>query len=444
MTAPYDAGAPLYLQGGLWPIPVMGKNTPVKGATGYEGTVTVEKVAAWLTTDMHDRAVAGRGVRVDNIAIRHQGTLAIDVDEGYGDKDGVKQLAAFAEKAGLPPLPPTWSSTARGPETGSRQYVYRIPEDARLKTKPCPSVELCCWHHRFTVCWPSIHPATGDVYTWYLPGEPGVPPTWGEATDRVPVLSELPMLPSEWFRAFRGSVANADRTVATVGAPELLATFPQGAPDGLVRHLIEQWSDEGQHVGHDEAKNALINAFMLGREGHPGVVELYELLVGRFTSYLSVARPEEAEFEAQSLIAACADIAQQKPIVPVVVGRMPTPAEFMAGATVAPVEAPVEDVVDEDTWSAFIATFTTDARPGMAFNRARWLRNALLEAPRLRARTFRHHAVKAFEEAVAGHYSAQSAADFLADLAPIEVGDIKTELRACLSAALTKLEGAGR
>lgn len=425
MQAPYDFAGRVYLRNGWYPIPVRGKDLPIKGVTGYEGTVTIKKVDGWLDTDLDQRARNGRGVGFDNIALRHQGTLAIDVDHGYGDKDGVTQLAAYAARAGLPPLPATWSSTARGDDSPSRQYLYRVQADERLKTKPCPSVELCNWHHRFTVCSPSIHPVTGTTYTWYQPGIEGVPPTWGDPFRGTPSLDDIPFLSAEWHRAFIGSVANADRTAATVAAPELLASFPEGEPDGLVRYLIEQYRDESVHVGHDEAKNALINAFMLGREDHPGVHELVQVLVDRFTSYLAVARPDVAEREARSLVAACAEIAQQKPL-----------QEAPASPTVEP--------VDEDTWNAFITTFTADARPWMSDNRQKWLRDALLVRPRDRVRTFRHHALKAIDEVVLEHYSAQRAVDLLVESAPVEIEDVKTELRVCLSAALSNMEGATR
>jgi hypothetical protein len=461
MPAPFNAGAPLYLQGGLWPIPVRGKNMPVSGATGYDGTVTPEKVAGWLVSDVTLRAKNGRGVGVDNVALRHQLSLAIDVDQGYGSKGGVAELAAFAARLGLPPLPGTWSSTARGDDSPSRQYIYRIEADERLKTKPCDSVELCNWHHRFTVCWPSIHP-NGNVYTWYQPGDDGVPPGWGAPIDGAPTLADFAWLPKEWYRAFLGTGPNAgrstvDRSVATVAVPELLATFPQGEPDGLVRYHITKWSDENQHVGHDEAKNALITAFMLGREGHPGVVELYEVIVGRLADYLATARPGLADLEMygsqgdNGLIAACADIAQQRPVKPIVVGRMPTVEEFMAGAEVLPaegqVQAPVIEPADDETWEAFRASFTLTARPRMGENRRAWLEEALLTRPDPIS-TFQYHATKAIGEAMQGRYSSSVAVTLLRqvwearDLGPAEYLDVI--MRACLTAALNDLEGAAR
>jgi hypothetical protein len=310
-VAPYDAAAEVYLAGGLWPIPVLGKAQPVTGTTGYDGTVTYDKVNRWLDPDPLVRARAGRGASVNNIAIRHQHTLAVDVDHGYGDKNGVEQLAAHAARHDLPPLPATWSSTARGDDSPSRQYIYRIPGDVKFKTKPCKSVELCTWHHRYTVCAPSVHPTAGR-YTWYLPGEAGVPPTWGSSTTRVPRRDDFAELPVEWLEHLRGGVVDADRTMPVFALADLLARFPAGDPDPLIRHLIEKW--RGEHVGHDECKNALINALILGREGRVGVPALVELLVGKFAAYVRSERPEQADGEVARLVEFCAEIAQQKPL----------------------------------------------------------------------------------------------------------------------------------
>src|SRR5690606_40134832 len=102
--------------------------------------------------------------------------------------------------------------------------------------------------------------------------------------------------------------------VETMGVAELVATFADGEPDGLVRTVMAKWANPKQHVGHDEAKDALVHAFMLGREGHRGVRELLDLIWRRYTAYLAEARPRQAAFEARSLVAAMATIAQQKPI----------------------------------------------------------------------------------------------------------------------------------
>jgi hypothetical protein len=411
---------------------VFGKTQPVKGTTGYEGIVTDEKITAWLdpSPDYLVRARAGRGVRVDNVAIRHQLTAAIDIDQGYGSKNGVRQLGEWAAKHDLPPLPPTWSSTARGAESESRQYVYGIAEDARFKTKPCNSVELCCWHHRFTVCWPSVHPNTGGTYEWYLPSDAGVPPTWGPVADRIPAPGELAMLPDAWFRAFRGNVSNLDPRAITVEPHELLDTFRVGEPDLWVAKQIEKWSNEDEHLGHDETKNALITAFMLGREGHTGVRQLYEQIVRRFTTYVQGVRPKEAQREIKSLIEACATIAQQKPVRPVVINRMPSTDEFMAGAKVTWTNSEVgTDPATDDELESFVASFTANEHPGRLVRRLRWMTS---DNPGRLA----HHALYLVAGAIAGDYPAEDAVRALVAAHQHHQGSDPDRPRRLLTAAL--------
>lgn len=399
MSAPYDEAAEVLLASDFLPIPVAGKSQPIGGATGYDGTVTFEKVNRWLHSDLTVRAKAGRGHRMDNVGIRHQLTLAIDVDEGYGDKSGVSQLAQFAARAGLPPLPATWSSTARGDSSPSRQYLYRIPEDRPLKTKPCKAVELCNWHHRYTVCAPSIHPDTGAAYAWYLPGEAGVPPTWGERTTRYPRRDVLADLPAEWFEVFAAGVTvNADRTVDTVAVQEFLAAFEEGDPDGLVRHLIAKWAAPAQHVGHDEAKSALIHAFMLGRAGHVGVPRLVEVIYGRLVGYLE-ATPGRGKGEADRLLSATATIAQQKPEPE----RVEEAGFFQGGSYKIPkVVTALDDAATPEELAHFLSTFTRYGDPRRLGRRLTWAKG---DAPG----RLPFHARHLVTEALAGHYPARRA-----------------------------------
>lgn len=440
----YDDSARAYLAAGWAPIPVRGKTMPAKGATGYDGTVTPEKVEGWLQADTTARARAGRGVGLDNIGLRHQLTLAIDVDQGYGNKGGVAQLAAWATKVGLPPLPATWSSTARGDDSPSRQYLYRIDADVVFKTKPCEAVELCCWHHRFTVCAPTIHPTTGTPYTWYEPAAAGVPPTWGSPSAFFPTPAHLPILPTAWTVALRGGVANADRSAETVDLPELMAAFPTGDPDGLVRWLIAKWSDPAQHVGHDEAKDALINCFMVGREGHPGVPDLYAVLVQRYTDYLAVARPDVAAAEVRSLVTACAVIAQQKPVTPTagpfvamgyrsvddfLAGRKTPLGPPVADGPTPSIEAAFTTAATDEELAYFLAGYTGYSRPDKLGRRAAWMKT---EEPARLA----WHTRCMVADALAGQYPAARALDALAAAYAAHGGQDPHGARALLSVAL--------
>lgn len=304
MTAIYgnpDTGAEHIRSRGWWPIPIhdrlddgtyvpTGKTRPEVGATGNDGVVTDEKIERWVK------------VRADhNVGLRHQGTIAIDVDHDYGGKVGGDNLAAFAKANRLPPLPATCSSTARGSETMSRQHFYRIPEGLRLNANPVVDVEVCQFHHRFSVAFPSIHPSLREPYRWYGPGKPGVPPTPGVLAS-TPSPHLLPWLPQEWAKAFavrhgsRADIADGD----LLSPDELLDTFPEGPAAFMVLNAMTKASNPDIHMGHDATYKALFHAFRLGIEGHGGVPQLVRLITTRHRLYLDEVRPQVAETELNS------------------------------------------------------------------------------------------------------------------------------------------------
>jgi hypothetical protein len=394
VSNPYDQVAEIYYMSGLWTIPVAGKCPPVAGATGYSGLVNVEKIAAWTDPDPDIRAAAGRYRHHSNVAIRHWRTLAIDVDHGYNDKDGVKHLAQFARDHDLPPLPATWSSTARGDDAPSRQYLYSLPpvEQTTFNTKPCDAVELCTWHHRYSVVYPSVHPDNGWTYCWYRPDRDGVPPTWGRRDDQIPRAESFAVLPREWLKAFTGTVADADRTLDTAELSELLNTFPEGAPDIWVQQQIDKYNDMTTHVGHDVFKKAGVHALLLGREGHQGASELFQLLVDRLEHYVYEVRPRSAASEVASLVEWVTELAQQKPL------NSWGPRALRCSDLEAITPA------DEDTWSAFLATYTRYLDPWRLGRRVTWMK---ADGPT----GLQRHAGRMVHEVIEGRYPADRALD---------------------------------
>lgn len=395
----YDDAAEIIVASGFWPIPILGKSVPVVGTTGYDGTVDYPDINNWLHPDRKVREKAGRYSGYNGIALKHVMTVAVDIDDGYGTKSGVAQLRAYAERLGLSPLPATISSTARGDDSPSRQLIYRLKWEEggkpRFKTKPCPSVELCCWHHRFTVCAPTIHPDNGKPYAFYEPGEPGVPPTWGERMDRYPVAKELAYFPDDWMEVVRNTTPELDPDAEVVEElTELVATFPEGDPDGLIAWLIAKWSDPANHVGHDEYKNALINALMHGRAGRPGVPQLVDVLHQRYADYLNLDRPAVAQHEQDSLTASCVAIAQQK--------RLPTATER--------VEHGVEEMpkASNDQLGAWLNSFTRFDRPGRLGRRVEWMTAGSPD-------DLSRHAVALIDDTFAGYLPATKAAAAIRD-----------------------------
>nr|WP_017202473.1 phage/plasmid primase, P4 family [Microbacterium barkeri] len=198
----YARHADAYIEAGWCVTAVHGKTSPYAGTTGYRGEVTPELDAEMRRSSFHD-----------NVAIRHDDiTLSIDVDEG-GGKHGATTLESL--ELALGDLPPTFSSTARGQGDPRRQLFFRKPEDATLITTLTPGlmiagvkmetgdIELPQRRHRYSVVSPSVHPDTGETYTWYdLDGEP---------MDGPPRVEDLPMLPDAWVAAL------AERAVTAAG-----------------------------------------------------------------------------------------------------------------------------------------------------------------------------------------------------------------------------------
>lgn len=291
---PFKKNSRAYLDGGFKPLPVRGKFPPVVGATGHDGVVNGEKVEAWRDTHPEH-----------NIGLRAEGWIGIDVDV-YKDKHGDRTLAAYIERLG--PLPKTWSSTARGKKTPSRQYLFRVPEGVKLATKLGNDIEIIQFRHRYTMVYPSIHPDLQKPYYWYLPN--------GEKADRLPTLDELPDLPDAWLDDLSAAPDSVLLDTDVIEWRELVKTYPPSP----ACHVTEAYREKidatntASHIGHDEALRLSLEGFMLGREGHAGIGDALLLLEDHFTAYLKQARPREAKHELESVFASQSSIAQRKPI----------------------------------------------------------------------------------------------------------------------------------
>lgn len=240
-TAPYGSSAKRYLRLGWLPIPVAGKAYPEPGTTGKKGTVTAESAKALIDSR-----------RRRNIALRHDGTtMALDVDGSDHDgKRGDKTIAKLSKAKHLGELPPTWSSTARGDDSLTRQHFYRVPAGVKLisdLTAPLEAalgrklepkveqsdVEVIHHDHRYSVVAPSVHPDTGAEYQWYDPQ--------GRPSDYPPHVDELPMLPRKWLEAL--SVT-----------PYVAPSKPKGKTKSKAVDLSGPASGELELTAHDRAK----------------------------------------------------------------------------------------------------------------------------------------------------------------------------------------------
>lgn len=152
-----------------------------------------------------------------NLALRlPANVVGLDVD-AYDGRGGDKTLARLEAKYGKLPIGPVSTSRADG-TSGIRLFRTRTQE--RLVNSPGPGIEIVQHHHRFVMCWPSIHPRTGAQYTWQ------------NTAELVPFADEIPLMPLRWEKALR-----APRRRFSVPAPTGALPSRETASEGLLRHI---------------------------------------------------------------------------------------------------------------------------------------------------------------------------------------------------------------
>ena len=145
---------------GVLPLKRGTKFPPPSGYTGRGNPdPTEEQLAQWA------QSVANRDGGVclrlpDNV-------IGIDVD-AYNTKTGAATLAEAEKRWGK--LPPTVRSTSRD-DGVSGIRLYRVPPGTELAggikfpEMEIGDIDIVQHHHRYMVCWPSIHPE-GRPYGW--------------------------------------------------------------------------------------------------------------------------------------------------------------------------------------------------------------------------------------------------------------------------------------
>lgn len=263
------------------PLPEGQKYPPPKDTTGGKNP---------RPTD--DEALARFDDLVGNMCLRvADGVIGIDVDI-YGDKHGDQTMRAKVEQWG--PLPDTYMSTSRDPESGSGIYYFRVPAGTRLRGEIRPAVEIIQAHHRYAVVAPSV--VDHRRYRWFGPDLepcdvpnvddlPELPPKWVDGLKVTERRSRRAAVPTGWVSFARG---NADITPETW--TDLVAMLP-GAKSAPCEHMADIGDATALYFTmRDNAAYPTMNAllwkairFGTGRAedgcrgGCPGV----ELVVGR-------------------------------------------------------------------------------------------------------------------------------------------------------------------
>jgi hypothetical protein len=194
-----------------------------------------------------------------------RGVIGIDIDHYWKQaKNGTwirkqgfdniqKDFSRFGE------LPPTFSSTSRGPSQASRILFYRVDDDIRFASAPYQDVEIIQHTHRYAVVWPSVHPETNAEYKWYNPaGEETTPPRPGDLTK----------LPDEWIPPLTDARASRSRTGPGKGTPGHLPY------KGTADHWMNSLDDSEMSMG----TSLLLSEFLNRSRPHVGHNELLSLI----------------------------------------------------------------------------------------------------------------------------------------------------------------------
>lgn len=272
-----------------------GRKSPPPGErTGYTGQ---DLDVAQVRSLVCQQGLTNLGLRLPRTVV------AIDVDvydKAKGTKAGDKTLATLEKRLGK--LPATWSSTARGQDSPSRQYLFRVPEGTHLRkgnklTEEWPGIDLIQWFHRYTICWPSTNDEAGGAqYRWYR----------SDGTDsegQVPRVEELPELPEEWIEELTDPEGGQPFARPSGSVSEWLAAHDDGhdVPDtGPVRRAFEA-AERDMYSGagrHDVMIRHQTNLVRLVEKGRKGALEALRELQSTFVAAVGAdRRPGEAEAE---------------------------------------------------------------------------------------------------------------------------------------------------
>jgi hypothetical protein len=244
------------------PLPYRAKWPPPIGFTGYDGIdASYADMLTWAEDPASNR---GHG----NVCLRlPDGVVGIDEDN-YKGKAGSDTIAEGERRYG--PLPPAPYSTSR--DDGSRIRFFRVPPGTRLCTEirftdlGLGGVEIVQRHHRYAVCWPSLHPE-GRTYHWH--------DSDGQVLDEPPAPDKLPDLPKAWVDAHRDDTATyASVELGGECAAVVRSALTDGEPSPRVaeRHSEAVCALRGPTGSrYDNTLKSVGALLRYGKQGAPGV-----------------------------------------------------------------------------------------------------------------------------------------------------------------------------
>ena len=320
----YGAAQGCYLAAG-WPAPLPltrgTKSPPPTGFTGKTGAYPSENDFALWRTAFSRGNLALR--LPDAVEVGGQVWSVVGIDEDHYDgKTGALTIAEGERRYG--PLPPTPYSTSR--KDGSCIRIFLAPAGVKLhgvltfSDLNIGDVEIIQYHHRYMVCWPSIHDKTGCLYQWF--------DAQGVVMDGPPRVEDLAVLTAPWVEALRADKSpngSQTETATKTSAPRreagilhVTAAMTEGQPSAKVaERLAKALTDlAGGRSRHDSVLGHVLALLRYGRNGEPGVEVALRSLYRCFVDAVAWERAggeSEAEAEFLRMISNAEDLLAAEP-----------------------------------------------------------------------------------------------------------------------------------
>jgi hypothetical protein len=269
----YAAAAETYWEKGwrgVLPLKRGSKWPPPRGFTGYDGAEpSYADILQWA--ELYPDG---------NVCLRlPDGVIGIDVD-AYGAKTGAAAFAEAVKRWG--PLPDGPQSSSRDGDLVSGLRLFRVPPNTLLETvivfpeMSIGDIEVIQRHHRYVVCWPSLHPEGRDY--WWRNSQ-------GQLLG-VPALDDIPWLPEPWINGLKLTPKSLDISAEFDTRQALTAGEPSPLVQARLAEAIKEMNLPGMSR-HDTCLRHVMAILRLGAEGQPGVESALSLLREVFIAVLA-------------------------------------------------------------------------------------------------------------------------------------------------------------
>lgn len=269
----YADAAQVYFEKGWRGVLPLNRGTkwpPPKGFTGYDGAdPSFADILQW--SELYPQG---------NLCLRlPEGIIGIDVD-AYGAKTGAAAFSEAVRRWG--PLPEGPQSSSRNEDLVSGLRLFRVPAGTLLETVivfpelSIGDIEVIQRHHRYVVCWPSVHPEGRDYW-------------WRNSKGQllgIPELSDIPALPQRWIDGLKLTPRSLDLSAEFDTRQALTTGEPSPTVQARLAMAIKELNLPGMSR-HDTCCRHVLAILRHGAEGQPGVEQALSLLREVFIAVLA-------------------------------------------------------------------------------------------------------------------------------------------------------------